>query len=393
MTFTTSDEPTSPTAAFATITADPTEVEADGDAASTITVQLYEADETPLTEGGDEVTLSTDLGELTAVTDNADGTYTAELRSAEEGTATVTGTSNGEPIDDQAAVTFTTTGDPTSPTAAFATITAEPIEVEADGDAASTITVQLYEADETPLTEGGDEVTLSTDLGELTAVTDNADGTYTAELRSAEEGTATVTGTLNGEPIDDQAAVTFTTVAPVIASVEVSPELDTLHALGSTLQFTAVARDADGAEISDVTFTWSVEAESVAVIDTDTGVATSVENGETTVTATADGVSGTASLTVDQRVATLNLTKECVGGLETCNPSPPSTTRSRSWPTRATRTGIRSTRRTSFGRAATPRWRRWTTPGWSPRSGTGPRRSARRPTTPRPRSTSRFSRK
>ncbi|MDZ7781200.1 MAG: Ig-like domain-containing protein [Gemmatimonadota bacterium] len=68
--------------------------------------------------------------------------------------------------------------------------------MEADGDAASTITVQLYEADETPLDGGRDEVTLSTDLGELTAVTDNADGTYTAELRSAEEGTATVTGTL-----------------------------------------------------------------------------------------------------------------------------------------------------------------------------------------------------
>ncbi|MDZ7781201.1 MAG: invasin domain 3-containing protein [Gemmatimonadota bacterium] len=158
-------EPGSAEPGTATIEADPTEVEADGDAASTITVQLYDADGNPLTEGGDEVTLTTDLGELTEVTDNGDGTYTAELRSADEGEATVTGTLNGEPIDDQASVTFTTSDEPTGPTAAFATITAEPIEVEADGDAASTITVQLYEADETPLTEGGDEVTLSTGPG------------------------------------------------------------------------------------------------------------------------------------------------------------------------------------------------------------------------------------
>ncbi len=77
----------------------------------------------------------------------------------------------------------------------------------ADGTSASTITVQLKDAIGNNLTAGGDIVTLSTTLGTLGTVADDANGTYEATLTGTTPGTATVTGTVNGVAITDTATV------------------------------------------------------------------------------------------------------------------------------------------------------------------------------------------
>jgi adhesin/invasin len=150
-------------------------------------VQLKDLNSNNLLTGGDTVTLATDLGSLSSVTDNSDGTYTATLTSATTtGTATITGTVNTDAITDTETVTFIPgAADPTT-----SLITAVPISMVADGVTTSTITVQLKDANNNNLTSGGDTVALATDLGSLGSLTDNSDGTYTATLTSA-----TTTGT------------------------------------------------------------------------------------------------------------------------------------------------------------------------------------------------------
>ncbi len=93
------------------------------------------------------------------------------------------------------------------PAAGNSAIAPSPSTIAATGNATSTITVQAKNASNANLTAGGSTVVLSTNLGSLSAVTDNGNGTYTATLTSATAaGTATISGTINGQ------AMTATTV-------------------------------------------------------------------------------------------------------------------------------------------------------------------------------------
>ena len=78
--------------------------------------------------------------------------------------------------------------------------------------------MQLKDASGNDLSTSGGTVVLSTDLGSLSAVTDNGDGTYTATLTSATAaGTATISGTLDSTAITDTETVQMTdNTAPVI---------------------------------------------------------------------------------------------------------------------------------------------------------------------------------
>lgn len=83
-----------------------------------------------------------------------------------------------------------------------------------------------------------------------------------------------------------------------VATVEVTPSEATIEE-GQTQQLEAVAKAADGMSVQDVAFTWTSSDESVATIDT-SGLGTGVTAGEATITAAANGVSGTAMLTVTE---------------------------------------------------------------------------------------------
>ncbi len=83
----------------------------------------------------------------------------------------------------------------------------------AAGSATVTITVQAKDANGNNFTVSGGVVTLaSTGSGSISAVIDNADGTYTALISDPVAEMVTISGTISGNPITDTADVTF--VAP-----------------------------------------------------------------------------------------------------------------------------------------------------------------------------------
>ena len=73
---------------------------------------------------------------------------------------------------------------------------------------------------------------------------------------------------------------------PVVATIEVSPSEQTLASVGVDQQFSAVAKDASRTPISGQSFAWSSSNVSVASVDASSGLATTIGNGTTTITAT-----------------------------------------------------------------------------------------------------------
>ncbi len=84
-----------------------------------------------------------------------------------------------------------------------------------------------------------------------------------------------------------------------VASIVVTPASDTLISLGETVQLTATARNANGATVAGVSFTWSSSDGSCATVNS-SGLVTASENGNVTITASTGSVSGSASITVTQ---------------------------------------------------------------------------------------------
>jgi len=89
-----------------------------------------------------------------------------------------------------------------------------------------------------------------------------------------------------------------------VRSVEVTPANVTLDAIGNTQQFSAVARDASGASVVGKSFTWASSDIAVASVSSG-GLAMALKNGTATINATADGVSGSVSLSVAQSVTSV----------------------------------------------------------------------------------------
>jgi hypothetical protein len=90
--------------------------------------------------------------------------------------------------------------------------------------------------------------------------------------------------------------VTPPTTENPVATVTVTPSQADVE-VGSTVQFTATPRDADGKILTGREITWSVSPEAVATVSS-SGMATGLESGSATVTATSEGRSGTATLGV-----------------------------------------------------------------------------------------------
>ena len=85
--------------------------------------------------------------------------------------------------------------------------------------------------------------------------------------------------------------------APAVVSVKVTPASTLAVGVGDTIRFTAKVVDGAGLEVTGTTVTWRSANGAVATVDGQ-GRAVSVATGATTVSATSDGVSGTASLEV-----------------------------------------------------------------------------------------------
>jgi uncharacterized protein YjdB len=108
-------------------------------------------------------------------------------------------------------------------------------------------------------------------------------------------GSATITA--SSETKNGTSSVTVTAPAPVpVASVTVSPAAPSLQ-VGTTVQLTAVPRDANGGALSGRTITWQSSNPSVATVSA-SGLVTAIVAGSVTITASCGGASGTSSVTV-----------------------------------------------------------------------------------------------
>ena len=84
-------------------------------------------------------------------------------------------------------------------------------------------------------------------------------------------------------------------------TVTVSPATAGLTALGATVQLTAEVRDQNARVMAGATVTWTSSANSVATVDA-SGLVTAAGNGTETITASSGDASGSAAVTVRQRV-------------------------------------------------------------------------------------------
>lgn len=108
-------------------------------------------------------------------------------------------------------------------------------------------------------------------------------------------GPVTITATCEG--ISGTATVTVSLVP--VATVTVSPGTGTVPK-GTTLQLTATLKDAQGQSLTGRSISWSSSANGTATVSA-TGLVTGVAmGGPVTITATSEGISGTAMITVDR---------------------------------------------------------------------------------------------
>jgi uncharacterized repeat protein (TIGR01451 family) len=185
-------------------------------------------------------------------------------------------------------------------------ITASPTSVPANGTSTSTITVEVRDAQGNVRTAGGDAVALSTTAGALGPVTFQGNGLYTATLTApSAPANATVSGTVNGAPITDTAAVTFTFVAPVATRLEFGQQPTTAQA-GTTIAPAVTVRAVDTAGTTVTSFTGNV---SIA-IGTNPGGGTL--SGTTTVAAVA-GVATFGNLSIERSGNGYTLTASATG--------------------------------------------------------------------------------
>jgi uncharacterized protein YjdB len=125
-------------------------------------------------------------------------------------------------------------------------------------------------------------------------------------VTAAGNGAVTVTAAYKG--VSGTASVT---IAQAVAAVVVTPLSTTLTSIDETAQLTASARDANTHPIAGATFTWESSDGNVVTVSTN-GLVTAVENGTATITATTDGFSGDADVTVAQEVAAVSVTPKDV---------------------------------------------------------------------------------
>ena len=117
----------------------------------------------------------------------------------------------------------------------------------------------------------------------------------TGVATGASPGTTSITATSEGKT---SPAATLTVTAVPVNNVVVSPPSQAVD-IGSTATFTATPRDASNTPLSGRTVVFSSSDPTIATINSSTGVATGVAQGAVTITATSEGKSGTASLTVN----------------------------------------------------------------------------------------------
>ncbi|HVH10526.1 MAG TPA: alkaline phosphatase family protein, partial [Gemmatimonadales bacterium] len=105
-------------------------------------------------------------------------------------------------------------------------------------------------------------------------------------------GSTSITATSEGK----SGAATLTVTNVPVASVAVTPATATIT-VGQTVQLTATPRDASGNPVTGRVVTWSTSDTTIALVNA-SGLVTGRVAGTATITATSEGKSGTATITV-----------------------------------------------------------------------------------------------
>jgi adhesin/invasin len=224
----------------------------------TITAQLATSNGTPVATAGRTVTWSK-TGSGGSFTAPASSTNTSGVATVAFTTGTAAGTGYTVTATDNASLTGTSgtiTTVPGSASAATTTILATPQTLFADGASSATVSVQAKDAYGNNLTQSGGTVTLSTNRGAVSTVTNGQNGTYAATLTaSTTPGQATISGTIGGSPIASTASVTFQAQPAkyLVSSSAASP------VAGSAVTITAQLADANGnpVALAGKVVTWS----------------------------------------------------------------------------------------------------------------------------------------
>src|SRR5712691_5524578 len=190
------------------------------------------------------------------------------------GSATITATSEGK-----SGTSVVTVSVP------VASVTVSPAAASVQAGQTQQLTATLKDANGNVLT--GRTVTWSSN--NTTVATVNGTGLVTAKVA----GSATITATSEG-----QSGTASITVTPVpVASVTVTPASGSV-AVGSTLQLTATPRDANGNPLTGRVITWQASNNAIASVNGSGLVSGVAAGGPVTITATSEGHSGTAAVTV-----------------------------------------------------------------------------------------------
>ncbi len=282
------------------VSASPWSLPADGQTTSTVTAQVLDGGGQPV--AGVPVSFSTDLGKLvlpvSAVT-NAQGQVLAAVYSNVVGTATVTAQAAG--------MSSTTTVDFYASGAASVRVWASPASVPADGTP-STVTAQVLNGSNDPV--AGVPVSFSTDFGYLgapTAGVTNSQGEVTDTVYADAPNTAALVTAATASGISGTTTVSFSavnTVSTTVGSVPAWALPASVPADGKTAsEVTAKVLDQNGNPMSDVPVSFRTTLGTLVpqagVTDAQGEVSMAVYSatvGSATLTATAQGVSGTAQV-------------------------------------------------------------------------------------------------
>ena len=218
------------------------------------------------------------------------GGRTVTWSSSNPAVATVNGTGQATGVA-VGAVTITATSEGKSGTAALTVTTVPVASVTVSPATASVPAGQTMQLAATPKDANGNSLsgrTISWSSGSTAVATVSASGLVTGVAA----GSATITATSEGQ--SGTATITVSTVP--VASVTVTPATASVQ-VGQTMQLTATPKDANGNSLSGRAITWSSGSTAVATVSA-SGVVSGVAAGSATITATSEGQSGGATITV-----------------------------------------------------------------------------------------------
>jgi len=273
---------------------------------------------TPKDAGGNVLTGRTAIwstSDATIATVSASGLVTG----IKVGSVTITATVDGV----NGTATVNVTPGPASTSTSVVTVSAPMVLV----GGTVTFTLTTKDAAGNALTAGGLSVGFSTSggtsAGTIGSVSDLANGSYSAVFTATTPGTPVSVGaTIGGQAVTSTLPTVQVAMDTVVASVAVTPNPVSI-ASGTTQQMTATSKNAAGTVLTGKPVTWASGTPGVASVN-GTGLVTGALVGTATITATVQGVQGTASVTVtpglaspSQSVVTVSSSTVTVGGTVT----------------------------------------------------------------------------